>query len=446
MGEKGKGHSRKDFIKQMALGGAGLTLGLSAKSYGNIIGANEQLNFAVVGLNGRGKAHMRAINQTPNANLTHLCDVDSRVLQEAQKMASSDLGINAETEIDFRNLLDNSDVDVITIATPDHWHAPMTLMGVDADKHVYVEKPCSHNPHEGELLIQAQQKHSDLVIQMGNQQRSAPTSIQAIQDIQEGIIGEPYLGKAWYSNRRGPIGSAANAPVPEWLNWELWQGPAPREAFEDIWVHYNWHWNWNWGTGEINNNGTHEIDICRWALGVDYPIRVTSSGGRYHYNDAWEFYDTQVANFEFEDDKMITWEGKSCNPFEYHDRGRGATIHGTKGTVLLDRNGYYAWDLEGKQVKQLTEKEKSATTDTVGAGNLDVLHMINFVDAIQTGAEQHSPINEGHKSNLLCHLGNIAQENGGALETDPRDGKITDNSKAMKMWSREYAQGWKPMV
>ncbi|MDZ7692831.1 MAG: Gfo/Idh/MocA family oxidoreductase [Balneolaceae bacterium] len=446
MDQIGNGHSRKDFLKQLALGGAGLTLGLSAKSYGNIIGANEQLNFAVAGLNGRGKALMRAIRDTPNANLAYLCDVDSRVLEEAANMAKSDFGVNPKTEEDIRKLLEQDDLDALAISTPDHWHAPMTLMAVDAGKHVYVEKPCSHNPREGELLVESQQKHGNIVIQMGNQQRSAPTSIQAIQDIQKGLIGEPYFGKAWYSNSRGPIGSAANTPVPDWLNWELWQGPAPREAFEDLWVHYNWHWNWNWGTGEINNNGTHEIDICRWALGVDYPTRVTSSGGRYHYNDAWEFYDTQVTNYEFEDDKIITWEGKSCNPFEYHDRGRGATIHGTKGTVLVDRNAYYAWDLDGNQIKEMQEEEKSATTNTVGAGNLDVLHMNNFVEAIRTGAEQHSPIDEGHKSNLLCHLGNIAQENGGSIQTDPRNGKIVGNSQAMKMWSREYAAGWKPQV
>ncbi|MDR8390082.1 Gfo/Idh/MocA family oxidoreductase [Aliifodinibius sp. S!AR15-10] len=445
MDETGKGKTRRDFIKKLALGGAGFSLGLSAKSYGNILGSNEQLNVAVMGLNGRGKAHMRAVQDTEYMNLSYLCDVDSRVLQEAAAIANDDFGVQPETVTDFRKLLENDDVDAITIATPDHWHAPMTLMAVDAGKHVYVEKPCSHNPREGELLIEAQEKYGK-VIQMGNQQRSGPTSIQAVKDIREGIIGRAYFGKAWYSNSRGPIGDAKSAPVPSYLDWELWQGPAPHQEYEDIWVHYNWHWHWNWGTGEINNNGTHEIDICRWALGVDYPTKVTSAGGRYHYDDAWQFYDTQDASFEFEGDKMITWEGKSCNPFEYHDRGRGATIHGTEGTVLMDRNGYMAWDLDGNMIKEMKEDEKSATTDTVGAGNLDLLHMQNFVAAIRTGEEQHSPIDEGHKSNLLCHLGNIAQENGGSLQVNPKTGKIIDNPEAMKMWSREYESGWKPTV
>lgn len=254
------------------------------------------------------------------------------------------------------------------------------------------------------------------------------------------------MGKAWYGNDRGPIGNGKRVPVPERLDWELFQGPAPREPYRDNIVHYNWHWFWNWGTGEINNNGTHEIDVCRWALGVDYPVEVTSSGGRYHYDDDWEFYDTQVASFEFEGDKLITWEGKSCNPFRYLDRGRGATIHGTKGTVLLDRNGYIAYDMDNKVIKEREEAKESATTDTVGAGNLDLLHMKNFVDAIRTGSSQHSPIYEGHISNLLCHLGNTAQKKDRTLRTDPETGKIKNDPDAMEMWDREYQPGWEPVV
>jgi predicted dehydrogenase len=236
------------------------------------------------------------------------------------------------------------------------------------------------------------------------------------------------------------------APVPDWLNWELWQGPAPRREYQDIWVHYNWHWYWNWGTGEINNNGTHEIDICRWALGVKYPIMVNSAGGRYHYNDDWEFYDTQIANYQYEDGKMITWEGRSCNPFRFHNRGRGATIHGTEGTILLDRNNYIAWDLDNNEIKHMEEGEESATMDTTGMGSLDVKHMTNMLNTIRDGAEQHSPIDEGAISNDLCHLGNISQEMGRALHIDPKTGKIMGDGQAMQMWGRTYEPGWEPTV
>lgn len=441
--QKDEKFSRKRFLKTTALGSAGLLAGVNAKSYGNIIGASDQLNVAVVGLNGRGQALMAAVNSVPGMTLSYVCDVDRRVLQDVAVKAEKIAGHKVRTEKDIRRLVEKKDVDAIVIATPDHWHAPMTLMGVANDKHVYVEKPCSHNPHEGELLVEAQEKY-DKIIQMGNQQRSAPTSIQAVQDIRDGIIGDVYMGKAWYSNRRGSIGTGKTAEVPEWLDWELWQGPAPRTTYRDNLVHYNWHWFRNWGTGEIHNNGTHEIDICRWALGVDYPVKVTSSGGRYHYDDDWEFYDTQIADFEFEGDKLISWEGKSCNPFKYHKRGRGATIHGTNGTVLLDRNGYTAYNMDNEVIKKLSEEEKSATTDTVGQGNLDILHMHNFAEAIRGKVKQNSPIEEGHKSNLLCHLGNIAQEHGGALQTDPASGIILNNPEAMEMWKREYENGWEP--
>ena len=211
-------------------------------------------------------------------------------------------------------------------------------------------------------------------------------------------------------------------------------------------VHYNWHWFERWGTGEINNNGTHEIDICRWALNVDYPTKVTSSGGRYHFDDDWEFPDTQVANFEFEGGKLITWEGKSCNVHPYFDRGRGVTIHGTEGTILLDRNSYLVYDNKRNLIKETNEKEASATMDTVGAGSLDTKHMVNFAGAIREGVPQHSPIIEGHKSNLLCHLGNIAQKTGRALKTDPRNGHILDDPAAMDFWQREYEPGWEPTL
>ena len=228
-----------------------------------------------------------------------------------------------------------------------------------------------------------------------------------------------YMGKAWYSNKRGSIGVGKKIDVPDWLNWELWQGPAPRTAYRDNIVHYHWHWFWNWGTGEINNNGTHEIDICRFALDVTYPTRVTSSGGRYHFQDDWEFYDTQVASFEFGDGKMIIWEGESCNPYQQHKRGRGAIIRGTEGSAIMDRNGFTAYDMDNKVIKSIDEREKSKTLDLTGGGGLDNLHMLNFTNAIRKGEVLNAEIEGGYISNLLPHLGNIAQECGGSIDTKP---------------------------
>ena len=247
------------------------------------------------------------------------------------------------------------DVDAITIATPDHWHAPMAILGLQAGKHVYVEKPCSHNPGEGALLVRAQQKYGKLV-QMGTQQRSSPHTIEIVEKIHNGLVGRAYFAKAWYNNTRKSIGVGKDAAVPATLDWDLWQGPAPRRAYKDNVQPYNWHWFRVWGTGETLNNGTHEVDVCRWALGVDLPNRVTASGGRYAYKDDWQFYDTLTTSFEY-DDKMVAWENTCCNGMAYFNRGRGSLIEGTTGTVLVDRDGYEIYDLKGKKVDEFLRGE-----------------------------------------------------------------------------------------
>ena len=437
--------NRREFIKKTSVGAIGLAVGMSAKSYGNIIGANDRLRFGVAGLHGRGKALAKAALALSNSTVSAICDVDTRQFDYVENLVKESSGKKPKKFKDFRKMVESKHIDCIAIATPEHWHAPMAIMGAQNGKHVYVEKPCSHNPQEGMLLIEAQKKYG-VKIQMGNQQRSAPTSIQAMKDIKEGIIGEPYYGKAWYANARGSIGRGAVEAVPEWLDWELWQGPAPRSEFKQIYVHYNWHWFWKYGTGEIHNNGTHEIDICRWALGVKFPNAVNSSGGRFHFNDDWEFYDTQVVNYEYDNGKMITWEGRSCNAFHHYGKGRGTTIHGTNGTILLDRNNYIAYDKGGKVIKDLKEAEKSATTNTIGEGGLDKLHFQNLADAIRKGVKQNSPIDEGAATSHLCHLGNISQKLGRKLHIDNKSGKVLNDREAMNYWTREYEPGWEPVV
>lgn len=438
--------TKRQFVKAAAFGVAGLALMNSAKSYSRIVGANDRVNFAAVGVNGRGKALINAVAMQKNVGMIALCDVDKRQFEIAGKVISEKFGDTAKNYVDFRELMDNKDVDALVIATPEHWHAPMTIMGVQADKHVYIEKPCSHNPHEGELLVQAQKKYGK-IIQMGNQQRSAPSSIEAVQLIKDGFIGEPYLGKAWYANNRASIGVGKVTAVPEWLDWELWQGPAPRAEFKDNFLHYHWHWFWKYGTGEINNNGTHEIDVCRWALGLTYPKKVSSTGGRYHFKDDWQFYDSQVVTYEFEEGKSIVWEGNSCNNLSPTGKGRGAVIYGTKGSVVLERNEVVFYDIAGKEIKKVVEAGKSGTTDTVGAGWLDSVHMNNFVNAIRIGEKQNSPIDEGATSNLLCHLGNYSQALNRPLTIDTKTGRILNDKEAMKKyWKREYEPGWEIKV
>jgi predicted dehydrogenase len=376
--------------------------------------------------------------------VTHVCDVDKHELDKFAVAAKARFGQSPVKEKDFRKILESKDVDAITIATPEHWHAPMAIMGLQAGKHVYVEKPSSHNPYEGELLVQAQKKYGKLV-QLGSQQRSSDHTINIIKKIKDGLIGRPYFGKCWYSNTRKAIGVGKVVPVPDYLDWELWQGPAPRKPYKDNINPYNWHWFWNWGTGETLNNGTHEVDVCRWALGVDYPNAVTASGGRYHFKDDWEFYDTLVTSFEY-DDVMITWEGMCCQGKEYYGRSRGSTIHGTKGTVLIDRGGYVVFDLNDKMVDEFKAEKSASTQDLQSIDTMTTKHFQNLINGIRDGEKLRSPVADGNISVTILQLSNIAWKFKRALHLDKQTGHIVGDDEAMAMWRREYEKGWEPKV
>jgi predicted dehydrogenase len=345
---------------------------------------------------------------------------------------------------DIRKLAELRDLDAIAMATPDHWHAPGALMALRAGKHVYLEKPCSHNPAEGEMLVKASEKYGKLV-QMGTQRRSFPGVTNAIQELKSGIIGRVYFAKGWYSNARKSIGRGKEVPVPPHLDFDLWQGPAPRRAYRDNLVHYNWHWFWHWGTGEALNNGTHEMDVMRWGLGVDYPVKVVSAGGRYAFTDDWETPDTQTITLEFPGGIGMTWEGISCNPYDSERSGRGVIFYGEKGTVVLPGgDDYEVFDLENKLVKQVkTTVGKADTTNTMGMGEqLDTLHLVNFLDAVRGKARLTAPIAEGHRSTLMAQLGNIAYRTAETLKVDPSSGHILNSPEAAKLWGREYEKGW----
>ena len=437
--------TRREFLDALAVGAAGLAVGTTAKSYAQILGSNDRLNFAVIGLNGRAYAHLSSlkVNQK-SARISHVCDVDSNILKKFADAVQREMGEGAVAEKDFRRILEQKNVDAITIATPDHWHAPMAIAGLQAGKHVYVEKPCSHNPAEGEMLIAAQQKYRKLV-QMGNQQRSSPHTIEIVGKIHEGIIGRPYFAKAWYSNVRKSIGTGKDIPVPPYLDWDLWQGPAPRQAYRDNVHPYNWHWFRTYGTGETLNNGTHEVDVCRWALGIDYPKRVASSGGRYQFEDDWQFYDTLVTSFEYED-KMISWEGKSCQGMKYYGRDRGSTIMGTAGTVLVDRDGYEIYDLKGNKTSEYRVGTASTSSDLIGSDSMTDAHFANFIAGIRKGEKLNAPVSEGNIAVTMLELSNVAWEVNRELQLDTKDGHIQNDSEAMKMWGREYEKGWAPHV
>ncbi len=441
-------NTRRNFIKKTAAGTAALSIGsmvFPKLSYAGILGANDRINTAVIGVKSRGKAHVKAIHADPLARILYTCDVDELIIDEHNAWCKENIGYVPKVQKDFRKVLDDKDVHAVFIATPEHWHAPMAIMALQAGKHVYIEKPCSHNPYENELLVAAQKKYGKSV-QMGNQQRSARTSILAIDEIREGIIGEVYKGEAYYSNSREDIGRGKVVAVPDTLDWELWQGPAPREKYRDNIHPYNWHWFRTWGTGEVHNNGTHEIDVCRWALGVDLPSSVTSFGGTYTFDDDWEFPDNQQVTFKYSEDKFITWTGHSRGIIQPNQPGRGVTIYGSKGVITLSRNGYELYGLDGALIKSEKEESESATTNTRGEGQLDVDHVANFFDAIRQNIVLRAPIDDASVSTMLCHLGNMAQDAGETLQIDQSTGRVLNNDIVMTGWKRQYEPGWEPKL
>ena len=443
-----KANSRRDFLKKTTAASAAITVGgvlpgLSAKSYGRVYGANETVRVSVMGVHSRGKALAKNFARQKGCDVLHICDVDSRTIPICQEEVAKVQDLKTKGFGDFRKSLESKEIDAMVIATPDHWHAPAALMAVQAGKHVYLEKPSSHNPAEGEILVKATEKYNR-VIQLGTQRRSFPVVIEGIKKIQDGIIGRPYFGRCWYANNRGTIGTGKAVPVPEWLNWDLWQGPAPRKEYKDNIVHYNWHWRWIWGTGEALNNGTHVVDLLRWGFNVDYPTRVSSDGGRYRYEDDWQTPDTQVITIDFNDKVTMSWEGRSCNGMPEMKTGAGAIFYGEKGSVFFPGgNDYTVYDLDGNVVKKEDSGKALDTGNLVSPFNdLDAYHINNFFDGIRKGRTVlHADIAEGVKSTLLVQLGNIAQRVGHSLEIDPRNGHIKDQD-AQIYWSRIYEKGW----
>lgn len=441
--------SRRSFVRGAAAASAviGTTAPWSAKSYAAILGANERVHFAVIGLNSRAYAHLSAlVANRKDARITHVCDVDSNILEKFAGRTAAGMGEKPQADKDFRKTLASKDVDVITIATPDHWHAPMAMLGMQAGKHVYVEKPCSFDPHEGVMLIAARDKTGKLC-QMGSQQRSSPHTIEIVGKIHDGLLGKAYWAETWYANTRKPIGIGKEIPVPPTLDWDLWQGPAPRTAYKDNVHPYNWHWFRRWGTGETLNNGTHEVDVALWALGVTWPNRVTAAGGRYAAKDDWEFYDTLDTAFEYPD-HLLTWKGDCCNGKKTYGRDRGVAIHGTTGTAVIDRAGYEIYDKQDKKTGEYHVPTHAATAaaDLVGADSMTDLHFANLIDAIRTGAKLHQPIEQGNVATTLMQLSNIAYFTKRELRIHSTSGSIEGDREAEAMTRRTYERGWEPKV
>lgn len=440
--------TRREFARNAAASAAGLALTSTAKSYARIIGSNEKVNVAVIGTNSRAGAHLSSLHANMSqAQIAYVVDVDSTILEKFAGKTEKAMGSAPKTEKDFRKVLEMKDIDAITIATPDHWHTPIAIDGLKAGKHVYVEKPCSHNLHETELLVAAQKKYNKVVV-MGNQQHSSDYTRDMVHQVQAGnLIGRAYYAKTWYTNQRKSIGVGKPIAVPATLDWNLWQGPAPRQEYKDNVHPYNWHWFHKWGTGETLNNGTHEVDVARWFLDVTLPKRVSVAGGRYHFKDDWEFYDTLNASFEY-DDKMIEWECRCCNNTPIYGRERGTAVYGTEGAIIIDRDGYEIHDLKGKMVKEwkVPKAGRTSSTDTAGIDSMTDVHFKNWLDCIKGGGTQDQPIDDARKSVAMLLMANIAYDLKKELHVDPATGAFINDPAATAKRKRTYEKGWEPTL
>jgi len=408
------------------------TTGASVVSWNAFAAPSEKVNLGIMGAGGRGTALAKAFSKIPGVQIGFIADPDFNRATNAAGEVEKISGKAPKVDKDFRKILDDKDIDVFVCAACNHWHAPSTILAVKAGKHAYVEKPCSHNPREGEIMVEAAAKYNKLV-QMGNQRRTWPKIREAIDLIHKGEIGETHLAQSWYLNSRPSIGKGIEKPVPAGLDFDLWQGPAPRKAYKDNYLHYNWHWFWHWGNGELGNNGIHMIDVCRWGLGVEVPTSVHSSGGRYMYKDDQETPDTHMVEFNFNQGKHIQWLGLSCNRLP-EGNTPDILFVGSKGTIAIKGSGYIVYDPKGKETKKAT-----------GDGG-ESEHLANFISAVRGNGKLNSPIPEGHKSTLLCHLGNISQRVGRTLKCDSSNGMILNDPEAKKMWTREYEPGWEPKL
>ncbi|MCC2668876.1 MAG: iolG 14 [Armatimonadetes bacterium] len=426
--------NRRDFVKSTAVGAGIMSLGAEAFQPRSVRGASEKVTLAVVGLNSRGSQLCSTLVGLEQAEIAYQCDVDERVLPKAQDLVEKKGRRRPDAARDFRKLLENPSIDAIVVAAPNHWHGPMTILACQAGKHVYCEKPASHTPQEGELMIAAARKHNRIV-QCGMQRRSMPGIQEAVQKLRDGAIGNVTFARGWYNNLRPTIGNGKPAAVPSGLDYALWQGPAPEMPYKDNLIHYNWHWFWHWGNGELGNNGPHCLDVCRWGLGVDYPTRVSSGGGKYRFpGDDQQTPDTHTATFDFEG-KSIAFEARSFHKRGFEDNTFGMAFYGEGGTLLVEDGGYRILDMNNKEVAKVPGSSNQAP------------HLQNFLDCVKSGKRPNQEIEDGHKSTMLCLLGNIAYRTESTLKCDPKNGHILNNKQAMdNLWSREYRKGWEPKV
>ena len=428
--------NRREFLQQSTAGAAAI----STVAWAGFAAAEstEKLAVAVIGPGGMGLGHLKKLVENPRVEVTHVCEVDSKRMAGAVKVVQDKYGKPPEAVTDMRKVFDDKRVAAVWIATPDHWHAPATILACAAGKHVYVEKPCSHNLREGRLMVEAARKHNR-VVQQGTQSRSTPHVIAAMNALQSGKIGKILVSKAWNSQIRGNIGhSKPGVPVPEGLDYDMWLGPTPETPYRKNLLPGRWRWWYAFGTGDMGNDGVHDLDIARWGLGVTtHPSTITASGGKFFFDDDQQFPDTQYVVFDYPGDgrfgerRQLVYEQRIWSPYVQEGHENGNAYYGTEGMMIFGKK--LGYKLYGRRNKLLEE---------VPAQDVDlVAHHNNFLDCIQSGAKPNADIEIGYLSTSLCHLGNIATRVGRVIRFDPQSEQIKEDAEANELLHRQYRTG-----
>jgi predicted dehydrogenase len=396
---------------------------------------NDTLRVACVGIRGRGRGHISDLLQLPNVEIAALCDVDESVLEQRLKEMESSGRKRPAAYTDFRKLLEDKSIDAVSIATPNHHHTLQTVWACQAGKDVYVEKPCSHNMFESRQIVAAARKHNRIV-QHGTQTRSFRAVREGMEKLREGIIGDVYMARGLCIKWRDTIGRKPEVPVPPGVHYDLWTGPAPKKPFTQNRFHYNWHWYWDYGNGDMGNQGVHEMDACRWGLGVKYPTKVSAIGGHFMFDDDQETPNTLCASFEFNEGgktKMLVFEVRhwlsNTEAGIGGERGRGSI-----GNIFFGSNGYMTRYATG--YKTFLGKEQQPGPGRSEGGD----HFQNFIQVVRSRnrSELYSEIEEGAISSALVHLANISYRLGRTIRFDPDTLTCIGDAEANQMFTRDY--------
>jgi predicted dehydrogenase len=454
---------RRSFLKSSGIAAAGFMTAASAKK---VLGANDRIRIAVIGVRGRGWDHVTGYQTIPGVEIAYFCDVDENVLQKRLADAEK-LGIpKPQTYVDIRKLLEDKNVDAVSIATPNHWHSLIGIWAAQAGKDIYIEKPCSHNWWEGHQLVKAVEKYK-VICQHGSQCRSSAAVCEAINKVQSGLLGNVYMARGLCYKWRASIGHAVPEPVPAGVHYDLWTGPAPMKPFTKNRFHYNWHWIWDTGNGDLGNQGIHEVDLARWGLGVTLPTKVTALGGHFLFDDDQQTPNVLTVAYEFKTadakTKMMNFEvrgwmtnheagigtsefsgggvpeaglgkgsgkGKeSLGPASGKPSTIGNLYYGSKGYLAISNYDAYKSFL-GEENQEGPERQAPVSNE----------HFVNFIDCMRSrkAADLHAPILEGHLSATLVHLANASYRLGRTINFDPQTESVINDAEATRMLKGTY--------